>query len=153
MSSVRRVLLTIAVGAALGAGPAVATPAMANHNNHNNRTTQLGAILTDNGVVNGDEDGWGVVNLRVRSNGVVCYSYFIRRVEDPENLAVYRGGDKKFTLANHGGIGQGCRYVGWATAQGLRNWPSQYYVKVDGDDGSIRGRLHYSGGGGGNHDW
>ena len=152
MSSVRRVLLTIALGAALGAGPAIAAPAMAQHNsNNNNNSTQRGALLTDNGVPNGDEDGWGVVSLRVRPNGVVCYSYFIRRVEDPENLAVYRAGNKKFTLANHGSVGQGCRYVGWATAQGLRNWPSQYYVKVDGDDGSIRGRLHYSGGG--NHNW
>jgi hypothetical protein len=152
MSSVRRVLLTIAVGAALGAGPAIAAPAMAQHNdNNNNRSTQLGAILTDNGVPNGDEDGWGVVNLRVRSNGVVCYSYFIRRVEDAENLAVYRNGDKKFTLANHGSVGQGCRYVGWGLAQALKNWPMQYYVKVDGDDGSIRGRLFRSGG---NHnDW
>lgn len=154
MSSVRRVLLTIALGAALGAGPAIAGPAMAKHNsNDKNNSTKLSAFLSDRGMNNGDEDGWGAVNLTVKKNGVVCYTYFITRVADAENLAVYRNGQKRFTLANQGSVGQGCRKVGWQTAWGLRNWPSNYYVQVDGDDGSIRGRLFRNGGGGGNGNW
>jgi hypothetical protein len=152
MSSVRRVLLTIALGAALGAGPAIAAPAMAKHNNNgnNNNSTRLAAILTDRGLNNGDDDGFGAVNLTVRSNGRVCYTYFIQRVENAHDLAIYRG-NNKITLANFGSIGQGCRKVSWQTAWALRNWPSQFTVRVEGSDGPIRGRVFRNGGG--NNNW
>jgi len=121
-----------------------------NHNGHNN-STKLAAILTDRGIDNGDEDGWGAVNLSVRSNGWVCYTYFIQNVQGAHDLAVYRDGSKKFTLADSGSIGQGCRKVNWKTAWALKKWPNQYLVQVDGTDGPIRGRLFRNGGG--NNGW
>jgi hypothetical protein len=148
--SVRRVLLTIAVGAALGAGPAIAAPAMAQPNN-NNQSVQLQTLMTRYGVVGepADQDGWGAVNLRVRPNGWVCYTYFIRNVENPQNVAIYAGGwgdpnadaDKRLTLGS-GSVGQGCKKVMWFTARGLSRWSSQYNVQVDGTNGAIRGQLH-----------
>jgi hypothetical protein len=163
MSSVRRVLLTIALGAALGAGPAIAGPAMAKHNSNNdkNRSVQLSALLGDNQVVGepADSDGWGAVNLRVRSNGWVCYTYYVSKVENANNLAVYFGGrgnanadnDKRLTLAGGGTIGQGCKKVSKFFARNLSRWPSLYNVQVDGSNGAIRGQLHR--GGGNNNNW
>ena len=160
MSSVRRVLLTIALGAALGAGPAIAAPAMAKPNHGNNNSAKLAAFLNDNGVVGqaADSDGWGGVTLRVRSNGWVCYTYFIQGVAGAHDLAIYRGGwgdpnvndDRRLTLASTGTVGQGCKKVSWKLAWALKRWPSQYNVQVDGTDGAIRGQLH---GGGGNNNW
>jgi hypothetical protein len=160
MSSVRRVLLTIALGAALGAGPAIAAPAMAKpHNNDNNRSAQLSALLTDGGVVApqaGDPDGWGAVNLRVRSNGWVCYTYYIRRVDNPKITEVYLGGwgnanapeDKRLTLGS-GGIGQGCKKINKFVARAMIRWPSLYNVQTTGATVAIRGQLHATG----NNDW
>src|SRR5690349_25141464 len=96
MSSVRRVLLTFALGTALGAGPAIAAPAMARpwDDRDNDRSSRLETVLTGRGVVGEDRDvnGWGTVNLRVRPNrGQVCFTYFVRGVEDPENINVYVG--------------------------------------------------------------
>jgi hypothetical protein len=152
MSSVRRVLLTIALGAALGAGPAIAAPAMAQPNNNgNNNSTKLAALLTDRGLQGGDEDGWGAVNLSVRSNGRVCFTYFIQRVDNAHNLTLYRNGGNGGVELADGSIGQGCRKVSWKTAWALRKWPSQFYVQVEGNNGPIRGRLFRNGGG--NNDW
>lgn len=160
MSSVRRVLLTIAVGAALGAAPAIAAPAiaapaMAEHNNDNNRSAQLSALLGDNGVVApqaADSDGWGAVSLRVRSNGSVCYNYYISRVDNPKTTAVYLGGwgnanvdaDKRLTLGG-GSIGQGCKKINKFTARAMIRWPNLYNVQTTGATGAIRGQLQRGG--------
>jgi hypothetical protein len=157
MSSVRRVLLTIAVGAALGA-TTIAAPAMAKPNQ--NRTAQLSALLGDSGVVApqaADQDGWGAVSLRVRSNGQVCYSYYISRVANPKTTAIYLGGwgnanvdaDKRLTLGG-GSIGQGCKKINKFVARNMMRWPNLYNVQTtSATSGAIRGQLH----GGNNNNW
>jgi hypothetical protein len=159
MSSVRRVLLTIAVGAALGA-TTIAAPAVAKPNQ--NRTAQLSALLGDSGVVApqaADQDGWGAVSLRVRSNGQVCYSYYISGVANPKTTAVYLGGwgnanaaeDKRLTLGG-GSIGQGCKKINKFVARNMMRWPNLYNVQTTtAAPGSvaIRGQLH----GGNNNNW
>jgi hypothetical protein len=152
MSSVRRVLLTIALGTAIGAGPAVAAPAMAEpwHNN-NNRSANLAALLTGRGVVDEDADsnGWGAVNVRVQSSGRLCWSYWVRNVEDPVNINMYIGrrgnpndpGDVEVELDDDGSFGRGCTRIGRNLARQLMWEPNRYNVQVDGDDGAIRGQL------------
>lgn len=156
MSSVRRVLLTFALGTALGAGPAVAAPAMAkpwDNDNDRGRTVTLSTVLTGRGVVGEDRDqnGFGVVNLRIRPNsGQVCWTFWVRGVEDPERIFVYFGGrrdpndrdrDVAVGLANSGSYGTGCRQINPRAAWAMVRWPSRYNVQVDGEDGAIRGQL------------
>lgn len=165
MFSVRRVLLTFALGTALGAGPAIAAPAMASpwDNDHDrDRATSLSAWLTGRGVVGDDRDrnGLGMVNLRIRPNsGEVCHTYWVRGVDDPIRIFVYAGGRRDYNdrdrdvvlgLANAGSSGTGCRKVNPRLAWGMARWPNRYNVQVDGDDGSIRGQLRSTGRG---HDW
>ena len=157
MSSVRRVLLTIALGTAIGAGPAVAAPAMAEpwHNNNNDRSVELAALMTGRGVVGeqADSNGWGAVNVRVRSNGRICWSYWIRNVEDPENINIYIGrrgnpnsaNDVEVELDDDGSIGRGCTRISRNVARQLMWRPSSFNVQADGDDGAIRGQLRYNG--------
>lgn len=162
MFSVRRVLLTFALGTALGAGPAIAAPAMAapwdNGNDRDRgRTANLSAWLNGRGVVGDDRDrnGVGVVNLRIRPNsGQVCWTYWVRGVEDPIRIFVYAGGrrdrndrdkDVVVGLANAGSSGTGCRSIRPRAAWAMVNRPSRYNVMVDGDNGSIRGQLRSTG--------
>jgi hypothetical protein len=155
MFSVRRVLLTIALGTAIGAGPAVAAPAMANHN-HNNNARNFAALMTGNGVVNddADADGWGAVNIRVRPNGQVCYTVYVRRVADAENAKIYVGrrgqelGSFVASLNTNGNWGSGCTWVGKFVAWKIMDRPTRFAVQVEGDDGAIRGQLMRSGGNG-----
>ena len=158
MFSVRRVLLTFALGTALGAGPAIAAPAMAapwdNGNDRDRgRTAHLSAMLSGRGVVGDarDRNGVGMVNLQVRpSSGQICWTYWTRGVEDPIRIFVYVGGrhdrndrdkDVAVGLANSGSFGKGCRQISPRVAWAMVNWPSRYNVMVDGDNGAIRGQL------------
>jgi hypothetical protein len=154
MSSVRRILLTIALGTAIGAGPAVAAPAMADHrhnDNNNSRSADLAALLTGRGVVNepADSDGWGAANVRVRSNGRVCWTYWVRNVANPDNINIYIGrrgnpnspGDVEVELDDSGSIGQGCTRVDRDLARLMIRRPHWFNVQVDGDNGAIRGQL------------
>lgn len=160
MSTVRRVLLTFALGTALGAGPTVAAPAMAEpwDNGHDwDRTASLSAMLTGRGVVGDDRDqnGVGFVNLRVKpDSGQVCWTFWVRRVEDPERIFVYTGGRRDYNdrdrdvvvgLANSGSSGSGCRQVSPRLTWAMVRWPSRYNVQVDGEDGAIRGQLRSTG--------
>jgi hypothetical protein len=155
MFSVRRVLLTFALGTALGAGPAIAAPAMAKpwHDDHDrDRSTTLSALMTGRGVVDDDPDvnGWGTVNLKVRPRiGQVCYTYFVRGVEEPENINVYVGGwgnpndedDIEVGLRESGSYGAGCKRINPRVAWAMVRSPGRYNVQVDGEDGAIRGQL------------
>ena len=156
MFSVRRVLLTCALGTALGAGPAVAAPAMADpwdNNRDRGRAVNLSAMLSARGVVDEDRDlnGWGTVQLRVRPGmGQVCFTYWVRGVEDPENINVYAGGrydrnrddDVRIELRDSGSYGTGCRQISPRLAWALAERPGRYNAQVDGEDGAIRGQLH-----------
>jgi hypothetical protein len=160
MFSVRRVLLTFALGTALGAGPAIAAPAMAHpwdddHDNDWGRQVHLTASLSGRGVVGEarDRNGAGEVDLKIRpSTGEVCYDFWVRRVEDPMRIFVYVGGrndpndrddDVEVGLANYGSHAEGCRKISPRVARAIANWPSRYNVQVDGDNGAIRGQLRY----------
>jgi hypothetical protein len=153
MSSVRRVLLTIAVGAALGAGPAIATPAMAKPNQH--RTAQLTAFLTGNAVVGEpeDADAWGAATIEVSSRGRLCYSVFTRNLGNDVDADIYRSrrgnaneaGDQRVDLDLFGRIGSGCEWIGRELAWRIMSNPSRYNVQVDSSTGAIRGQLRRSG--------
>ena len=148
--------MTIALGAVIGAGPAVAAPAMAEpwHNNNNNRSADLGALMTRRGVVNepADSDGWGAVNLRVRSNGRVCWTYWVRNVANPNDINIYIGrrgepnsaGDVEVEIDDSGSIGQGCTRISRNLARRMMWRPSAFNVQVDGTDGAIRGQLFHN---------
>lgn len=156
MKSVRRVLFTFALGAALGAGPVIAAPAMAkpfDDGHDRDREVSLSAVLSGRGVVDEDRDsnGWGVANLRIRPNtGQVCFTYWVRNVDDPENIYVYYGGrrdenraqDVEVELRENGSGGTGCRTISPKVAWAMVRQPGRYNVQVDGDDGAIRGQLH-----------
>jgi hypothetical protein len=159
MSSVRRVLLTFALGTALGAGPAIAAPAMArpwdDDDRGRDRSTSLAAVLSGRGVVGEDRDtnGWGTVSLEVRPNrGQVCYTYFVRGVEDPENINLYVGrrgepnsdDDIEVELRESGSWGSGCRWVDRRVAWSMVRSPGRYNVQVDGENGAIRGQLRWN---------
>jgi hypothetical protein len=157
MFSVRRVRLTCALGSALGAGPAIAAPAMAQpfdngHDRDRDRSASLSAMLTPRGVVGEDRDqnGWGTVNLRIRPmTGQICFTYAVRNVDDPENIYVYFGGprdynrdrDVEIELRDSGSYGSGCRHISPRVAFAMVREPGRYNVQVDGDDGAIRGQL------------
>jgi hypothetical protein len=159
MSSVRRVLLTIAVGAAVGAGPAIAAPAMATHNRHRD----FAAILNGSRVVvqpgtTADADAWGAANVRVFSRGRLCYSLYTRNLgtgidakifESPRgdaNAAV----DARVTLDTVGRWGSGCEWIGKELAWKIMKNPSGYNVQVNSSTGAIRGQLFRNSN---NHNW
>lgn len=156
MSSVRRVLLTFALGTALGAGPAIAAPAMArpwgDDDHDRGRQASLAAVLTGRGVVDEprDTNGWGTLSLKIRpSSGQVCYTYFVRGVEDPEDIYVYVGDRRRknadrgiaIRLSESGSYGTGCKMIRPSLAREIVRWPSDHNVQVDGDNGAIRGQL------------
>jgi hypothetical protein len=153
MSSVRRVFLTIALGAALGAGPAIAAPAMAQPNN--NRSVQLTAFLTDNGVVGepADPDGWGAATIEVSSRGRLCYNVFTRNLGPGIDADIFRSprgdangpGDHRVNLDMFGRLGSGCEWIGRELAWRIISNPRWYNVQVDSNTGAIRGQLRRSG--------
>jgi hypothetical protein len=157
MSSVRRVLLTIAVGAALGA-TTIAAPAMAKPNQ--NRTAQLTAFLTDNSVVGepADADGWGAATVEVSSRGRLCYSVYTRNLGNDVDADIYRSrrgeanemSDHRVDLDLFGRWGSGCEWIGRELAWRIMNNPSSYNVQVDSSTGAVRGQLRRSGG---NNNW
>ncbi|WP_204000792.1 CHRD domain-containing protein [Virgisporangium aurantiacum] len=125
------------------------------------RSTSLAAVLSGRGVVDEDRDtnGWGTVSLQVRPDrGQVCFTYFVRGVEDPENINVYVGrrgdpnsdADIVAELRDSGSWGSGCRQVGPRTAWAMVRSPGRYNVQVDGEDGAIRGQLRWNDQ---DHDW
>jgi CHRD domain-containing protein len=150
MSAVRRVLLTVALGAAVGAGPAITSPAMA----HSGTGYQsLSAFLTGSQEVPdpGDADGWGVANVRVwPSTGKLCYTLFVRRVSEPAAAHIHAGkrgtsGDVKVELnAPVHGWSVGCETIDPALAAKIAAKPQRYYVNVHSmafSNGAVRGQL------------
>jgi hypothetical protein len=151
--SVRRSLLTLALAALLGAGPVVASPALAAAPpSHGSRT--LAALLTGRQEVPGpgDTDGWGAANVRVWPwNGRVCYSLFVQRVDGTVNGAhihvgmVGQAGAVVVPLDPPTiGWSRGCTTIATAVAWQLARWPGHYYVNVHSTvfpNGAIRGQL------------
>ena len=150
--SVRRSLLTLAVGAVLGAGPVLASPAPAAPPNHGSRT--LAAVLTGRQEVPGpgDANGWGAANVRVWPwSGRVCYTLFAQRVDGTVNGAHLHVGP----AGQSGGVeapleppvlgwSRGCTVITTNVARQLARWPGRYYVNVHSTafpNGAIRGQL------------
>jgi hypothetical protein len=148
MSSVRRVLLTLALGAALGAGPAIAAPAMAAPMKYRD----FSALLSGSRVVaptTADGDAWGAATVRVSSRGRLCYSIYTRNLGDSVNAKIYfarRGeanelGDARVDLDLFGRWGSGCERIGRDLAWRIMKFSSWYNVQANSNTGSIRGQL------------
>jgi hypothetical protein len=159
MSSVRRVLLTIALGTAIGAGPAIAAPATAKPNdnkNWNNNSRELAAVLRGSQASGmGDPDGWGLANVRVRSNGQVCYQLLAGRLSGTYDANIYyneRGDDNDASDVRvelrtpSSGWAQGCKWVKPLVARNMMKNPSDYNVEIFADSGAVRGQLFRNGG-------
>jgi hypothetical protein len=157
--SVRRSLLTAALGALLGAGPALAAPApAAAPPNHNYR--QLRAVLDGRQEVPGpgDRGGWGTATVQVwADSGRVCYSVSVRRLRGRVTEAHihfgrrgYAGGVEAELDPPVRGYSDGCTRITSNVASQLVRWPGRYYVNVHTTrypDGAVRGQLS------GDRDW
>jgi hypothetical protein len=154
MSSVRRVLLTIAVGAALGAGPAIAAPAMAAPMKYRDLTAFLnGSRVVVQPGTTADADAWGAATVRVYAKGRVCYSVYTSKLGTGIDAKIYRGGngdgnddaDVRATLDMFGSVGSGCEWIPKIVARQMMKTPGWYNLQVNSNTGSIRGQLRKSG--------
>lgn len=148
MSSVRRVVLTIALGVAVGAGPALANPALAAPSHRD-----LATLMTGSQEVPGpgDPDGWGAANVRIwPRSGRVCYTMYVRGVADVTAAHIHAGrrgaaGEVKVMLeAPTMGWARGCEEIAPELARQIVRRPSRYYVNVHSKSfaaGAVRGQL------------
>ncbi len=152
MSVVRRAVVCIAVGAAVGAGPALAGPASADTGTPHHR--DLRALLTGAQEVPGpgDSDAWGAANVRVwPERGTLCYTLFVRRVNGVVNGAHIHAGTRGETgkvvvslKAPVRGWSAGCTTLAKADAAAIATAPRRFYVNVHSDvfaGGAVRGQL------------
>jgi hypothetical protein len=152
MSSVRRILLTVALGAVLGAGPAIAGPAQADHGSR--RSRDLAALLTGSQEVPGpgDTNAWGAANIRIwPSSGRLCYTLFVRNVDGTiDGAHIHAGawgvaGDVVVPLVPPvNGWSRDCLTVEKTVAADLVKAPRKFYVNVHSKAlpaGAIRGQL------------
>jgi hypothetical protein len=148
-----RILMTIALGAAVGAGPAIASPASAAPGGAVNLSALLSGAKENPAA---DPDGWGAANVRVWPwSGKICYTLFVRQIATPTAAHIHAGkagvnGDVKVELnAPTMGWSTGCEWIGKSLAWKLAVKPSRYYVNVHNaayPNGAIRGQLWSAGG-------
>jgi hypothetical protein len=142
-------VLSIALGVAVGAGPAVATPAVAAPAHRD-----LAALLTGAREVPGpgDPDGWGAANVRIwPKSGRICYTLFVRRLAPAITAAHIHAGKRGEAgpvvvplEAPVPGWARDCDTIDPDLAKQIARRPWRYYVNVHNDGfpaGAVRGQL------------
>jgi hypothetical protein len=135
MNSVRRIVTSVALGVALGAG-AIASPAMASPhwggNNNNDDSTRFSAVLRG--------DGWGAFNAELDEDGRFCYTLFVRNTDADE--AEIDLGNRTISLNDvRRGRSTGCKWLSDRTAWQLTRSRMGAEVRVEGDGDELEGRL------------
>jgi hypothetical protein len=145
--------LSIALGVVVGAGPALANPALAAPSHRD-----LSAWMTGRQEVPaaGDPDGWGATNVRIwPRSGRICYTLFVRRIASAITAAHIHEGRRGIAgpvvvplETPTSGWARDCAEIDRDLARRIARHPSRFYVNVHNEGfpaGAVRGQLFRQG--------